>query len=216
MTIIDIEKEDQGAGSWQLTLNAEGNLSGLGVKVLANMETDPIDGWDTMEQSALTTNPNHFYRGQRQGNFVCIDATRISKRVGAWLEVRGKFAGLRGYRQPIREISCNGHVITADLLAVNLEQGWADSRKGQAQLPRVVVTDRRFTTQAPQTQAVPGMRTPIAAPPVRNITFSGSDVRSMWPHGWSYTCAGNQPFGIDVQLWVVSDIYEWTPRFLPA
>lgn len=180
-------------------------------------KTEPIGDFDTFEETWLTTNENHFAKGQRVGNYVCYNVSGTQRVTGKnWWKVTGQFAGLKAIRQPTRVITVNGQVVTSDRLRVALEGGWNDYRKGQASFPRVVITDTQHTTLPPATGASPGNRVPLNAPPIRNITFSGADLRAVWPKGWTFTPGGRQPFGIDINLWIVENTYEWNLANLPA
>jgi hypothetical protein len=107
-------------------------------------------------------------------------------------------------------VTSNGQVISDDQLRVQLEGGWNDFRKGQASLPKIVITDTYPSLSPPATNAVPGYRTPPNAPGVRRISFNGTNVRKVWPPAgtWSFTCGYDQPFGLNVALYMVSENYE--------
>jgi len=203
---------------WEFAASVMGVKSVKGERRMKDgyQKTEPIGDWDTYEDTWLTTNQNRFRKGNRgQGNFFCVNVRKVQRTALFW-KVTGQFAGLDSLRAPTREISCNGQIVSGDSLRINLENGWNDYREGQGSFPKVVVTDTQHSMQAPDTGSVPGARTPLNAPPIRNITWSGDGLRSLWPRGWSLTCAGRQPFGLDVPLWINTTIYEWNPNQVPA
>lgn len=212
---LDVEPEDS---EYLFSLACEG-LYQMKARRVKNgyQETGKIGEWDTFSDRWFSGAKGHFQKGQRSGNYVCISATDIEKLSGvaAW-ECSAEFAGLKKRQSPRRVCTSNGLVISSDQVRVNLEQGWAEARKGQASLPKIVITDTQEDFSPAPTNAVPGMRTPPNAPNVRIITFTGDDVRAIWPWGWVFTCGYDQPFGLDVPLYINTYSYELNQRYLPA
>lgn len=219
MQIVELNSVDDGGGVWEHDLLVEGNLGGKQARRMRNglRETDPLDGWDTKEDRWLTQNKNHFVRGSRDGSYVCIDVDRqIKGNTTDWWEVGAKYAGLKSPRARTRQVTCNGQVISSDQLRVELEQGWTNYQKGQASFPKLVITDSEYSLDPAPTSSVPSIRTPPGAPGVRQIIFNGADARRVWPPGWGYTCGYDQPFGLDVPLYINTHNYEWNMKYLPT
>jgi hypothetical protein len=208
--VVDLDIE-QDADEWLYQLQCEGLHGSVNRRMKGGYrETNTLADWDTYEDRWIRGTKDKFSKGQRVGNFVCVSAQNIEKLsgVGLW-ETSGSFVGLRsgeGVRR--RQVTSNGQVITDDQLRVALEGGWTDYRKGQASLPKIVITDTYPSLSLPATGSVPGSRTPPNAPPVRRISFSGDNMRSVWPSGWSFTCGYEQPFGLTVGLYIVTETYE--------
>lgn len=212
---MEVEKEDD---EYLFSLACEGlhQLKARRVKG-GYEETGKIGEWDTYRDRWLTGAKGRFRKGLRVGNYVCLSVTETEKLTGvsAW-ETTGEFAGLKQRMAPRRVVTSNGQIISSDQLRVNLVGGWVTARKGQASLPKIVITDTQHDFLPPPTSAVPGTRTPPNAPGVRIITFTGGDVRALWPWGWVFTCGYEQPFGLDVPLYINTYNYELNQRYLPA
>ena len=218
MFVDDIDSVDDGGGVWEHAVNVSG-LLGSNFRQVAGYP-DPkinLDDWDTVEDEVLSTNKNYFAKGQfgaYGGTTVCISANAKPANYSRTVyRIRASFKGIiesKGYR---RSVTSNGQTISGDSITVPLENGWFTARKGVASLPKIVVTDTYLATSPPPTQNVPGSLVPPAAPPIRVITFSGTDVTSHWPSGWVFTTAYRKlP---DVALYENDWIYEWTPKFTP-
>lgn len=212
---IDLEPD---ADEWIFRLSCEGIEQMRSRRVKGGYEeTGAIGEWDTYRDRWISAIKGHFVRGQRVGNFVCIRANDVEKHSGfAMWECTGEFAGLKQRMPPRRVCTSNGQIISSDQLKVELEQGWTELRKGQASLPKLVITDTQHDWAPPPTSAVPGIRTPPNTPAIRNIVFTGSEVREVWPPGWGFTCGFEQPFGIDIPLYINTYTYEWSNKYLPA
>lgn len=217
--VVDLEIE-QDADEWLFQLQCEGLNQGVNRRMKGGYrETDNLADWDTYEDRWISTAKGKFSKGQRAGNFVCVSAQNVEKLsgVGLW-ETSGTFVGLRsGAGTRRRQVTSNGQVITGDSITVSLENGWSTARKGQVSLPKILVTDTYPSLNPPATQAVPSLRTPPNAPPIRGIVFTGDSRREVWPGGgWSFTCGYEQPFGQTVSLYMVTETYEFQLRYLPA
>lgn len=166
--------------------------------------------WDTVEDAYITTNSNKFLEGQSGsygGVTVCVSA--LPRRLhGNYYEVRGRFVGLISNKPRQRTMTANGQTISGDLMVVNLPGGWTTPRKSVAQLPKLVVRDRYLTTSPPPTHLLPGPATPIGAPSVKFMTFSGVDVTSYWPGGWHLASLSSQQIG-DRGLYANDWVYEY-------
>jgi hypothetical protein len=217
--VVDLDVE-QDADEWLFQLQCEGLMQAVSRRMKGGYrETNVLADWDTYEDRWIAAAKDRFTKGQRVGNFVCTSASNIEKLSGVALwETSGSFVGLRsGAGTRRRTVQSNGQVITGDNITVNLENGWATGRKGQASLPKIVITDTYPSLSLPATQSVPSLRTPPNAPPVRAIVFSGSDRREVWPGGgWAFTCGYDQPFGLSVPLYMATETYEFQLRYLPA
>lgn len=215
--VDDVDSLDTGSGVWEHSLNCSGLLTGE--RYLAgypDIKTN-LEDWDTVNAVLMTTNRNRFPSGALGtfgGTTVCISSNpKPANYSGTVFRVEASFKGIikpKGYR---RSATSNGLQISHDQITVNLENGWPTPRKGTASLPKIVVTDTYFSTNPPPTQIVPGNLSPPNAPPIRVINFTGQDVTSNWPSGWSFTTGFRKlP---DVSLYETDWIYEWCPRFLP-
>jgi hypothetical protein len=171
---------------------------------------DKLNDFDTETDQWLTTNPEHFVRGAYYNGKVCVSRARekLHDKLSVY-RVTAQLVGLGGgSRRVQRTISCNGQQISREQLKVQLERGWSDYRKGVVSIPKVVVVDTYLSSAPPPTSNIPGTSMPLAAPPVRNMNLTGPDLTYYWPHGWTYTVSGQQPFGAEVSLWRNEYIYE--------
>lgn len=167
--------------------------------------------FDRVEDAWLTSNPSLIQEGQT-GNFggttVCLSASDKLIHPG-WYEVRGSFIGiLRNRKDRKRVIRSNGFTVSGDTITVNLPGGWTTPRKGQAQLPQVVVEDTYIGFNPPPTHLIPGPATPPNAPNVKVITVTGDDVTSYWPAGWYLSSVGGNQIG-ERGLWESTWIYTY-------
>jgi hypothetical protein len=213
---FDIERD---ADEWLFQLQCEG-LHGAVNKRKRNgyREYNVLGDWDGYDDAWIVTAKDKFAKGQRVGNFVCVEATNVEMLSGisVW-ESSGRFVGIRsGAGTRRRQVTSAGNVITGDSLFVNLENGWNTAQKGKAILPKIVVTDTYPSLSPPATSSVPSSRTPPNAPNIRNIVFNGTDRRRCWPTPWSFTCGYDQPFGLAVGLYMVTETFESQMQYEPA
>jgi len=170
-----------------------------------------IQDWDTETDQWLSTNPQHFARGQWYNGKICTEASAepLHAELGVY-RCTAQLVGLNaGPRRVSREVNCNAAQVSRDKVKVTLPGGWNDYRKGVLSLPKVTVTDTWLAYSPPPTGLIPGTLTPPNAPPVRIITLTGDDLTWHWPNGWTFTVQSSQPFG-DVSLWRNQWVYEWT------
>lgn len=169
-----------------------------------------LNDWDQIEDAWITTDEHMFQQGQLGsfgGTTVCV-AALPRPLYGSYFEVRGRFVGILSPKGRQRTMSVNGQTISGDLMVVNLPGGWNTPRKSVAQLPKLVVRDRYFSTSPPPTTLLPGPATPPNAPQVKVMTFSGTDVTHYWPGGWYLASISNQEIG-ESSLHATDWIYEY-------
>ena len=211
--IIQQAESEQDGEDFDFTLSVlgvDGSKPARRLKGFPDRHYNLLD-WDRVEDAWLTTNPNLIQEGQT-GNFggtmVCLSANDKQIHPG-WYEVRGSFVGImRNRKDRQRVIRSNGFTVSGDSITVNLPGGWSTPRKGQAQLPKVVVEDTYIGFNPPPTNLIPGPATPPNAPSVKIITVSGDDVTSYWPAGWHLASVGGEQLG-ERGLWKSTWTYEY-------
>jgi hypothetical protein len=203
----EVESEQQG-GRYIHDCSAVGLAGQKRTKGHPQRNDEYLD-WDTVTDEYLTTNANVFRSGQLGsygGTTVCTSATSVPV-LGGIFRVRGTFRGIITAKVRERTISSNGQTVSGDTITVNLPGGWNTPRKGQAQLPKVTVTDKYRGTSAPPTNLIPGPATPPNAPAVKIISVFG-DVTRYWPAGWHLAGVSGTQIGTS-GLWESEWHYEY-------
>lgn len=197
LTADTVEAQQLEDGVWELVVKGIGIASG---KTARQMRGYPrpvkrADGWDGVEDAWLTTNPNLFAPGQAGsygGSTFCLEVSSEELH-GTWHRVRAQFAGLIVPKGIIRQISCNGNSYSSDSIKIDIPGGWNSFRKGEIELPNVVVQDTIYEAKPPPTNQAGRKVTPPGAPAINLVTFSGDDLTWHYPgDGWKFTCQGQQ------------------------
>lgn len=110
----------------------------------------------------------------------------------AWHMADCAYVGQRTTRPYHRIITVNGQTVSSsEAIQVLLSGGWTDFRYTNFSLPRVILTDTRITTSAPDTGAFPAFETPPDAPSIMSLVFTGTDFIFNYPYGWTLQAADN-------------------------
>jgi|GEM_PF-5393268 len=210
LTIEDIDSVEDGGGIWEHSLSVIGKLGGPRRKRNFPDITYSLTDWDKAEDAWITNNAAYITEGQLGefgGTMICVTANARPLCAG-WWEVKGSYVGLIRDKPRQRSITVNGQTISGDRIVVQLEGGWNTPQKGQAQLPKLVVKDRYLSATPPPTALIPGPATPLDAPPVQFITYTGTDVTRYWPGGWHLASLQSEQLS-SLGLWAVDWNYEY-------
>lgn len=151
--------------------------------------------WDEVQDAWLTTNNNLFFPGKSGaygGTTICVEAGPEEIYPGIY-KMSATFRGIIVAKARTRVISCNGNSVTGDTIVVPVSGGWYTPRRGEVEIPAVVVQDTICEQGGPPTVQVGTLVTPPFAPNIRIVSFSGDDLTWHYPGGgWRFSCGGKQ------------------------
>lgn len=231
MRLTEAEREEDGP-VWQWRLNAEG-IAGKGPDKTLKLVTDePEEGWDGGMWEVLTRQPGaaRFARGASLPGYANLFVTDRQKEEvgdGLWwmaLTTKGAIdaAKTRKRRVDTNEIKVrpsDPNLTTPETqtngagFALNANAGTYQNM--EVSFANIVVRDTFFKTEKPDTDGIPGNVTPDDAPEVWEFTWSAATVVANWPYQWCLANIQAEQL-LNKNLWMVTYVYEYRPRFMPG
>jgi len=215
MRIVEIDPLDTyTSGSHALRIQCEGFLGSETYIETYRRESQPEEGWDTMQLGIITLDPNHprWRKGaqlQNDGGIVLAGFDRMWITDREAEELRAKdfqqlsltFKGLRYDKAVKRRINTTAQALSdgnfdSAILIQPVFTGPASNPTlagsktylmGGAMefdLPQISVTDTMISTSAPPTSLVPSDWIPPDAPPITVLSLSGGADIYHLPNGW--------------------------------
>ena len=218
MTILTVETTKETENCHVHRLSCEGFFGSKPTKRIRRTTRSPSEGWDSASETYITRTPNSYALGDGLsgfGNMYAVDVEKDEGRSGIWW-VTVQYQGILASKNRKRRITVNEQISSpSEPAIVDLpDGGWDDARKSSISMPRVVVVDQFISTVAPDTDGIPGNKTPPSPPSLRSLSAFGADVVYNWPHGWKLAAIDSDQIP-GKSIWLVTETYEyvWETQF---
>ncbi len=215
MRIVEIEPLDTyESSSHALRINCEGFLGNETHIETSRRESQPEEGWDTMQISLITLDPTHprWMKGARVQNDSGIvlagfdrmwitDRDDEEHRAKDFHQLALTYKGLRYDKAVKRRINTTAQALSVSgfqpaILIDPLFTGPGSNPTSPAttayflggnvefDLPQISVTDTYISTTPPPTALVPSSWIPLDAPSVTVVSLTGGNDIYHYPSGW--------------------------------